>query len=126
MRQAAMGGNRASRLATARNKDKAAFESAKTEMETETNKINVKAVDDRFNSTNNNVEQQLAQATVGLVSKAEFARRREAIEHTAEASEVRWHLQDGCDMYVELLRAEWACCRPVVHHELQLKPTSGD
>ena len=37
-------------------------------------------VDDKFSSSTNGVEGELAKATVGLVSAAEFARRRQELE----------------------------------------------
>jgi hypothetical protein len=58
----------------------AASEQERERLRAETAAYRLGATDQKFSSTTIATESQLAQATVGLVSKAEFARRRQAIE----------------------------------------------
>lgn len=62
----------------------AASEAEKDRIRAETASYRLGATDAKFNRTTNAAESQLASATVGLVSREEFVRRRKAIEE-AEA-----------------------------------------
>lgn len=64
----------------------AASEQERERMRAETAAYRLGATDQKFSSTTTATESQLAQATVGLVSKAEFARRRQAIEDAEAGS----------------------------------------
>jgi hypothetical protein len=72
----------------------AASEQERERMRAETSAYRVGATDQKFTGTTTATDSQLSQATVGLVSKAEFARRRQAIED-AEARVISAALDAG-------------------------------
>eukprot|EP00967_Tisochrysis_lutea_P148744 scaffold284635_cov30-Tisochrysis_lutea.AAC.1 len=66
----------------------AASERERERIRAETAAYRVGATNEKFASTISASESQLAQATVGLVSKEEFARRRKALEAAQDGSSV--------------------------------------
>jgi hypothetical protein len=79
-------GAAASRLEKQRDALFAQSDQVKRKLAEETASYRLKSEGDRFSSSSNAAEVALSQATVGLVSKEEFARRRAALEGNAALS----------------------------------------
>lgn len=74
--------NRIARLAKAREDQQKKFEESKRAIE---DKHRIESIRSKFASNTDDVEQQLKQATVGLVSYEDFKRRRQDLEQQAAA-----------------------------------------